>query len=214
MTPITHTTPGVITDLGEDFAGRYVVIRPGSLPRFQCRKLQIAKATGGAGCKANALGSGVFLTPMWVEFPEGSGRLLLNPGREHDYKGRRGSVIGLATPELIAEVSEDPSTIEPGDPHDLCVMAVYQGEYGKADTVAAALKMIGKRSIGAAGICVVHRETWVDDFGFISTPGVYVVEGRPACQWVSGNDGVTRTLEAAEKMAAALIAASRASTPA
>jgi hypothetical protein len=213
MKLITSKTPGVILD-GGDLCGRIVVLRmDGSMPRLQARKLQLAKAQGGNGCKPDAIGTGVFVFPMWVEDPESTGKLRRTSGAaddaEHTYKTERNRIIGVASDALIAEVSADPDTIPPGDINDLCVLAACDGRWAIRDTVAEALKAIGKRSTNDVSLAVVHREAYINDMGYMCTPRCYEKPGRENVQWLSGHEGTTRSTKAAEELAAKLIAAAR-----
>lgn len=216
MELITRKTEGVLP-LPDDFTGAIVVISVSGRPaRLKVPKLQIAKATGGSGCKVHALGSGVFVDPHWIEHPEGSGKLRRTTRADLEgfdgvgWKDRRNNIIGIATPELVRKVEATPDTIEPGNPDDLCVMVVKDGSWAKADTVKAAMRMLSVRSLKGCQIGVVHRECSITDFGSISVSNAYVVDGRPILQEVSGFNGVTRTLDAAEEYAASLIAAAHA----
>lgn len=213
MNIITHKTPGLLP-LPNDFTGLLVAQAADCMTvRKRHPKLQVLHVVGGNGAIAGKLGSGVFVNPLWMEAPEGSGTLRRLPDTEaHDegWKDRRANLLGVVSDELLRAVEQTPDTIPPGDPNDLCVMVAHDGHWAKGSTVREALTICKLRGVGAASVAVVHREAWIDDMGGLHTPLAYVVEGRPAVQWVSGGrDDVRRTLPAAEKYAAELIAAAR-----
>lgn len=216
MSPITYQTPGVNSKSDVDFTGQYVVLRARS-GRFAHPLLQLYKATGGSGCRPDALGSGVFVRPIFVETPEGSGQLRFNNAgpmeEDGSYKARRGDVIGTVDGRFLdAVAASNEHTIPASDINDLCVLVLDPASFswGKDKTVAACLKRMGKRGVRGCYIAVIHSEACVTDMGGISTPGYALVKGRDHVQWVANPDKALRpTLAQAEKMAADFIAASK-----
>jgi len=210
MNLIDHKTPGVTSDDDIDITGMIVVVRPIGPERLQVRKLQIVRATGGQGCNPVKYGTAVYVTPLWEELPVGSGKLVPATEDTDGWQSRRGKVIGICTPELLAEVSQDPDDVKPGDINALAVMVAGGGKWGLAPTVKEALKKISRRTIGAdVGVWVTHEESWINEMGFLSTYNEFMKEGRRSAQVVSGDKGVNRTLAEAEKYAAQLIQAAR-----
>lgn len=211
MELLTAKSPGVLPCEGH-LKGRVVILRRFGVDRLECRKKQLHLATGGNGCHPDTPSTGVYMQPLWVEDPKGSGKLrafVADDELLHSFKGRRAHICGIATPELVAEVANDTNDMPAGDPDDLCVIAACDGSWAKGNTVAEALAGIDRKTVGRAGICVVHRECWLDETGYVMTPRPFIKEGRELVQWVSGRDGVTRKLPAAERLAAKLIAAAR-----
>lgn len=209
MSPISKYSPGV-SPLPEDLeVGQVVVVPFSSNPRLHVRKLQLCRIVGGSGLKRDSSGTSIFLRPLWSEIPMGRGVLTQTPGDvDYDYKSRRPYIVGLASEKLVRDVTQEPGIIQPGDPDDLCVLVACRGNYEKGDTIAQCMKALGIKSLRDAHVVVVHRESWVTEFGAIGGAAAYQVGGRLPCHEVHG-PSQKRELEEAERYAATVIAGLR-----
>ncbi|WP_418131443.1 hypothetical protein [Variovorax sp. 278MFTsu5.1] len=212
---IANITPGLTSTSDLDLNGQIVALSA-SKGRFANPLLQLHQVTGGSGCSPTALGSGVFVRPLWVESPEGSGNLARNTasGTPHEddgsFKTRRGAVLGVVSPELLAlvEANTEPK-IAPVDPSNLCVIAASNGCWGKGDTVKEALRKAGAKLGDGTFVAVIHREAYLSDWGSIMTPTYCEVAGRPNVQMVYNSEELRPRLPKAEEMAAQFIAAAK-----
>lgn len=219
MKLIDYKTPGVLNgSADQNYTGRIVVLRKSAGSRFAVRKLQLHRATGGNGCEPDKLGSGVFVDPLYVEHPPGSGKLreaTKHDRDEHSFKSRRNEIIGCASDELVRDVAADPSEIEPGDPRDFCVMAVHLGSYFKADTAREAWIGVGRPKIKETTFVVAHREAYIADVGYLVTPGwVRSAVGGAGWRKVVDAGEKTQQMVIIDELAAEAIAELRAAVPA
>lgn len=212
---IANITPGLSSTANLDLNGQLIALAA-SNGRFANPLLQLHRVTGGSGCSPTSLGSGVFVRPLWVESPEGSGTLVRNTASgsigedDGSFKTRRGSILGVVSPELlvITEAGAEPK-IAPADPSDLCVIAACNGSWGKGSTVKEALRNANAKLSDGTFVAVIHREAYLSDWGSIMTPTYCEVKGRPNVQMVYNSEELRPRLPKAEEMAAHFIAAAK-----
>lgn len=156
-------TPG-LEPLEGDLSDKYVVVAPDRLKeRLRFARNQIMLAKGGFGCSPTSLGSKVFGVDL--------------NGDEDVW--RRNDLIGIASAELVERAKLDKSEAKPLDKTLRCYMAIGPGYFGKGETIAAALRNLGKamgrRSAPRfpskkVSVYYVHPEAYINDFCQLVSP--------------------------------------------
>lgn len=150
---IAHDYPG-LKPISSNCAGKVLVLRSSKLyGRYQFGKMQLFRASGGFGCEADKLGTGIFGTHLY-------------DGEE--CKRSRGDFIGELSDEAAAAVMQGTDTLAPLDPEDMVYMAIGTGGYwGKGKDRKAAEKecrRAGGRYTRIVQVWYCHAETYVGDF--------------------------------------------------
>jgi len=164
MTKLITTGQEGLMPLSPDINGKVVVLRHTWLNmRMQLPRLQLVKATGGFGCKADS-GGKVF------------GRFIASG---EDTTFRRTDLIGEASNELIEQAMADTTPITPINASLREYLAIAKdGEQARGDTIEQAKERLHRITRSAViAVYQIHPESFVTDLGFITYPeGIKPVE--------------------------------------
>ena len=213
MPILSQESKGLTPYFDRDLTNAIVALPASHVPRLQVRRLQLWRVVGGRGCNPEYFGTSLLVRPLYVEHPQGSGTIVLANNHQAyaaGYKEQRNRVVGIVSPQLLAEIEADPDAIAPGDPNDLCVLGVFNDDCVRADTVAAVLKQLHKaRIVKGLELYACHRESTVDELGYVHAPECYLRPDQVGITVLTGRDGITRDQAECQAIATRLMRAAK-----